>query len=112
MKAKLAERERKRRAAKDSKNEKVIAKEEMILKLEEEIDHIEMEIDKVEDKGINTKKHKEENKEEIKETLKELKKDKDEKMNSLKNDYMERISKAKTPLEKERLLDEMQRRSR
>jgi hypothetical protein len=33
-------------------------------------------------------------------------------MSSLKNDYMERIAKAKTPLDKERLMDEMQRRSR
>lgn len=60
LKAKLAERERRRKAAKESKNEKVIAKEEAIIKLEEEINEIEMDIDKVNDKGINTKKHKQE----------------------------------------------------
>jgi len=112
LKAKLAERERRRKAAKDSKSEKVLAKEEEIAKLEDEINEIEMDIDKTEQKGIKTKKHKEEQQAELKDTLLELKKDKDQKMNSLKNDYLERIAKAKTPLEKERLLDEMQRRTR
>lgn len=75
--------------------------------MEEEIEEIEMDIDKVEKKGIKTKKHKDENEEEIKEQMKDIKKNRDEKLKGLKDDYMERIAKAKSPLEKERLLDEM-----
>lgn len=66
--------------------------------------------DKLEDKGINTKKHKAERDAEYQERMKEFDVDRDEKIKIIRNDYTDRIKKSKNPQEKEKLLDEMGRR--
>jgi hypothetical protein len=91
-------------------NKDVAEKVEEIAAIEDEMDEIAKERLQLEDKGINTKEAKRERDQDFKARCEEMDRDRDEKLSNIRQDYLNRISDAKTPQEKEKLLEEMGRR--
>lgn len=110
LKAKLQARRRKTNLTKKQAETKIGDKKSEIGQLQANLDNVMVEKDKLEEKGINTKRHKAERDAEYEERMKEFDIDRDEKIKIMRNDYTDRIKKSKNPQEKEKLLDEMGRR--
>ena len=89
--AKLAKRKKAHARMADKANEAVNDKKEEIEDNEQRIQEIQAQKELLENKGINTKDLKKERDAEYKERCEEMQKDRDEKLNNIREDYMRRI---------------------
>lgn len=110
LKAKLAKRQRKLKKVANDATKGVEDKEQDIEAINDQLTGIAAEKVQLEDKGINTKEAKRERDQDFKARCEEMDRDRDEKLTNIRQDYLNRISDAKTPQEKEKLLEEMGRR--
>jgi pyruvate/2-oxoacid:ferredoxin oxidoreductase alpha subunit len=75
--------------------------------LQRKIDDIQLNIDETDQNGINTKTHKKERDDEMNTRMAEMDKERDMKLATVRQDYLDRIKLAGSAEDKERLLAEM-----
>lgn len=82
----------------------------VIAEIQDRIDHLVVDKEKIKDKGVNTKALKQERDEEFNTRMESLDKEQEQKVKSLRDDYLKRIKEASSPAEKDKLLEEMGKR--
>lgn len=92
----------------DAKNKETL---ELIAQTQEKIDQMELAIEDKDSKGVNTKGLKKERDEEVQQRIEEFDEQRNAKLAKIREEYMKRIQGSKKPDEKERLLEEMRRRT-
>lgn len=112
LKAKLAKRQKLNKHVVDTANEDVSHTQGQIQDLEKQIEDLELEKDDIQDTGINARGMKREREAEMKARIAEVDKEKDSRLQQMREDYMQRIKKASSAAEKEAILEEMGERLR
>jgi len=78
--------------------------------MQERMDNLILDKEKMKDKGVNTKSLKAERDAEFKQRMDELQKDQEQKVSSLREEYLKKIKASNNPAEKDKLLEEMGKR--
>lgn len=108
--AKLAARNKKAQKTVERVDQITKPQQEQMKDLQAKIDDIQSHIEENEKNGINTKIQKKERDAEMKERIQEFDRERDLKLQNVRDDYLQRIKEAKSADEKEMLLEEMGRR--
>jgi hypothetical protein len=106
-KAKLAMRQKQNKVVVDSCNEKIAHTMGQIADLKKQIEENELEKDDIQETGINSKGMKKERDAEMRARMQEVDKEKDSRLAQMREDYMQKIKKATSAIEKEAILEEM-----
>lgn len=107
LKAKLAMRQKMNKHVVEIANDDVAHTVAQIGDLHKQIEELELERDDIEETGINSRGLKKEREAEMKARIQEVEKEKDSRLQQMREDYMHRIKKAKSAADKEFILEEM-----
>jgi len=110
LKAKLAQRQKLNKQVLEVASEDVAHTMGQIGDLNKQIEDLELEKDDINDTGINSRGMKRERDAEMKARISEVDKEKDSRLQQMREDYMNRINKANSAADKESILEEMGRR--
>lgn len=110
LQAKLNARRRKDKKIAHEANKEVQDKQLVITEIQDRIDQLIVEKEKIEDRGVNTKALKAEREEDYKTRMEAMTNEQNDKIRMLREDYLEKIKKAKNAQEKDKLLEEMGKR--
>lgn len=107
LKAKLAKRQKLNKHVIDTANQDVAHTMGQIGDLQKQIEDLELEKDDIQETGINSRGMKKEREAEMRARIAEVDKEKDSRLQQMREDYMYRIKKASNAAEKESILEEM-----